>query len=186
MMGPLPRRSPSLFRLTLGCLALLVAGCGRLSDGQAAKVVEGYDRGLIEAYRASDPQLLAGVAGTREHDKVATLIGAKQDMGLFLDAEILEMKVIEVARGKSDVVVITDERWHYRDRRIGKAEQVGAESTDHYRMRYLLEKEGGKWVVGQVEFGAAPEVGRAEAPTSGPLSSFHAFAPAAADGGTKP
>lgn len=185
MMGVLPRRSESLARLAPAALAsaLLGVGCDRLSDARAAEVVEGYDRGLVEAYRASDPALLAGVAAANEHRKVAALIGAKQDMGLYLDAEILEMKVVEVTRGKDDLAVIADERWHYRDRRIGTGEQVGAESTDHYRMRYRLEKEAGQWVVGRVEFGAAPEVGRAEAPTSGPLANFHAFAPAAPDGG---
>lgn len=148
-------------------LLIVLSGCTGLSDARAEELVREYDRRLAEAYRTADPELLTPVAGQRERAKVSALIGAKADMGLALEAELVELKLVGVERGPEGPVVSADEEWHYRDRRIGSGEQVGQPSQDFYRMKYFLQREGERWVVGRVEWGAPPRVGRTEALGSG-------------------
>jgi hypothetical protein len=145
-------------------LALAAAACGGLSDEEAVNVVRVYDRQVIAAFRAGDPQLIEGVAGDREARKLWALIGVKLDQNIFLDAELEDLRVTGVERASPAVLVDTEERWTYRDRRIGSGALVGQESRDRYRMRYTLRKVKGVWVVDATEFRSSPEVGRPAGP----------------------
>lgn len=160
-------------------LALL--GCRDPSDRDAARLVESYDARVVEAFRASDPRVLEPVAGAAEARRLAALIGVKADAGITLDASLLGLEVLGVERRGGQVVVHTEERWHYRDRRIGSGEQVGQEARDHYFVAYHLGKVGGRWVVDRIAFDRPPEVGRAGGAAAGPgaLHGVHTVAPAA-------
>lgn len=168
MSAMTPGRPAALAALFLG-----VAACGGLSDEKAVRLVEAYNRRLIEAYRSSDHQIAIPVTSPRELRKLAGLIGVKYDQGIALDAELLDFKVLGVERREGAVMVRTDERWHYLDRRIGTGEQVGQDSTDHYVMRYLVRKVEGRWVVDAVEWAEPPQVGRKEGPISGSADVLH-------------
>ncbi len=137
------------------------AGCRGLSDEGAVRLVRAYDDKLVEAYRTSDEQLMEGLVGPEEGKKLLGLIGVKYDMGFTLDAQLLEFKPLGVRRQEDWVEVRTEERWRYRDRKIGSGETVGGESRDHYFLTYVLKQEKGRWVVWQVRFDQPPEVGRA-------------------------
>jgi len=100
-------------------------------------------------------------------------VGVKLDQGLTLDARLVELQPRGVERRGDEVVVTTDERWHYLDRRIGTGEQVGQDSRDHYVMRYFLRKSGKAWVVDRTEFAEKPEVGRTQVPDRAPAGAFH-------------
>lgn len=159
----------------LGILASsLLAGCGSLSDSGAEKLVRAYNEKLIEAYRTGDEKVVDALVGDEEAKKLVGLIGVKLDMGLTLEASLLELKPLGVARpGADEVHVLTEERWHYRDRKISTNETVGQESDDHYFMRYVLRRIEGRWRVARVAFEKPPAVGRETAPNSGPPSLFH-------------
>ena len=141
-----------------------LAACGGLSDEQAVELVRRYDAKLIEAYRAADEQIAAGVCSPAELRKLTGLIGAKRDSGLALDSRLLSLEVRGVDRDGAEVVVTTFESWYYRDRLIGSGEQVGQDSTDHYLMKYHLRQLDRRWVVDRVEWAAPPRVGRSQAP----------------------
>ena len=160
----------------LGAAALtgLAAGCRELPNRRAEAVVRKYNEKLIEAYRVGDERLVEGLVGDAEAKKILGLVGVKTDMGITLDAALMEFRVTGVQRPGPDAVdVLTEERWHYRDRRIGSGETVGAESDDHYFMRYALRKEGKSWVVFKVAFERPPVVGRTAAPNQAPPRIFH-------------
>jgi hypothetical protein len=153
----------------LACaLVLAAASCTRLSDEDAVKVVRAYDRQLVEAFRAGDATLIERVAGDSEAKKITGLVGVKVDQDLFLDAELEEFRVLGVKRSGSVVLVDTEERWYYRDRRIGSGATVGQDSRDRYRIRYTLGKARAGWVVDHLEFRSPPEVGRASGPPLDP------------------
>lgn len=179
----------SLMPRALACLlaVLPLAGCGRLSDEKAVKRVEEYNRALIEAYRLSDSQVVTPVTSPAELKKLTGLIGVKSDLGIALDSELRAFEVLGVERQADEVIVSTDERWYYRDRRIGTGAQVGADSTDHYRMKYFLARQGNRWVVDRVEWASPPEVGRVEVPIRAEVQSLHGLSTvepaAAADAG---
>ena len=173
-----PRRS-SAAAAVLGVAALtgLMAGCRELPDRRAGALVRRYNEKLIEAYRMGDERIVEGLVGDAEAKKILGLIGVKTDMGITLDAALTAFRVTGVERpGRGAVDVLTEERWHYRDRRIGSGETVGQESDDHYFMRYALRREGKGWVVSKVAFERPPRVGRTSAPNEAPAKVFHGMA----------
>ncbi|HZZ83282.1 MAG TPA: hypothetical protein VFE30_02000 [Anaeromyxobacteraceae bacterium] len=157
--------------LLLVPLALLA--CNRISNQEAIRVVEEYNRIVTEAYRAGDARSLEGAVGPKELKKLGGLIGVKLDLGFTLDAQLLDLKVLNVERRGKEVLVNTDESWHYADRRVGTGEQIGQDSEDHYRMHYILRKPAGRWVVDEIEFASPPKIGRKETPLTGPVEALH-------------
>jgi hypothetical protein len=170
--------------LAAGLLSL--ASCRHPSDAEAVRLVQQYDEKLIEAYRTSDEQLMEGLVGDEEAKKLTGLIGVKYDMGLTLDASLIEFRVLDLQREKGWVDIHTEERWRYCDRRIGSGAVAGRDSKDHYFVRYTLKKEHDRWVVWRVRFDRDPEVGRASAPNQAPAAVFHPMMPGAPAPGAVP
>ncbi len=141
---------------------MTVMACSGLSDSEAESLVRAYNDRLIEAYRSGDYEIMEEVAGNEEAKKLFGLIGVKMDIGVTLDAQLLDIRFEGVERLGSSVEILTDERWYYQDRRIGAGDVVGPQSIDHYVMRYVLREEAGRWVVSEVRFEEPPEVGRAD------------------------
>jgi hypothetical protein len=164
----MPRASSSL-----ACACLALAACRELPDADAVKLVEAYNARVIEAFRAGDAALVEPVAGPEEAKKITGLVGVKLDLGITLDAKLTALHVLGVERSGGEVQVSTDETWAYRDRRIGTGEQVGEASTDHYVMRYHLQKLQGRWVVARIEWTEPPQVGRARAETRIDVDAAH-------------
>ncbi len=173
---PRPRTVLILLMATLPA----AASCSGLSERKAEALVRRYNQQLVEAYRTADVELMEGLVGDQEGKKLTGLIGVKRDMGITLDAELLMLKVLAVEPRSGSIAVLTDERWRYRNRRIGTGETVGEESTDHYSLRYVLGKTKGTWVVEAVRFESPPEVGRAAATPRARPQELHGGVPAQA------
>ncbi len=156
----------------------LAVGCADLTDHDAERKVMVYNERLIEAYQLGDAEIMEGIVGDEEARKLTGLIGAKLDMGITLDSKLEEFRTLRVEREDIFVNVLTEERWSYRDRRIGTGETVGRPSEDHYLMRYALNKIDDKWLVVAVKFEEPPVVGRAEAPVAGSAAMYHGLATA--------
>lgn len=167
--------SPLVSRIAaIAVVAALLSGCQKgPKDAEAEEVVRRYNALVTEAYRTGDFRVAQPVLGPDEFRKVAAHVGVKLDQGITLDARLTGFKVEKVERKGEEVLVLTDERWHYLDRKIGSGEQVGQDSRDHYRMRYVLRLVDGKWVVDRTEFAEKPEVGRKQVPDQAPASAFH-------------
>lgn len=148
--------------LVLAVLALPLLACRPMSRDEAVRLVETYNRAVIEALRTGDARLIEPVTGQVEGRKLTGLIGVKIDQGVTMDAALLDLRIIDVEYGREEVVVSTEERWHYLERRIGSGEQVGPDSRDHYFMRYHLRRPEKRWVVDRIEYAKPPEVGRKE------------------------
>lgn len=170
-MKPKPR---VLALLPALLLSAALGGCRDLPDDGAVRLVRAYNDRLVEAYRTADPMKVEPVAGPAEAKKLTGLIGAKADMGIFLDARLTEFRALGIERPSARrVIVRAEESWEYADRRIGGGEPVGQPSRDSYRMLYVLEKFGGAWKVESVSFEAPPVVGRTAPPVSAPAAAFH-------------
>jgi hypothetical protein len=162
-----------LRRALLPSLALAVAACGEgLPDREAIQTVRRYLSATTDAYRAGDASGVSAVSVPAEAKKLAALVGAKGDMGLTMDAALLDLQVERVERAGEDVQVETRERWRWRDLRIGTGEQVGPTSHDRYHVRYHLARADRRWMVSAVEFLEPPETDRKE-PAKAPPSAFH-------------
>jgi hypothetical protein len=160
--------------IAVAIVALTGLACQRgLADAEAEEVVRRYTTLVTEAYRTGDFQAAAPVVGPDELRKIAAHVGVKLDQGITLDARLTEFRLEGVERKGDEVLVRTEERWHYLDRKIGTGEQLGQDSRDRYRMVYFLRKTDGRWVVDRTEFAEKPEVGRTVVPDKAPASSFH-------------
>lgn len=168
-------RSGRVARAFAVALQLAAAACRPpgLSDEKALELVRNYNERVIAAYRHADAALVEGVAAPDEAKKLTGLIGVKIDQGVFMEASLLELRAASFVREGEKVVVETRERWYYRDRRMQSGEQVGQDSTDTYHLRYTLRQFDGRWLVEQVDFASAPQVGRTEVPTQGDIETMH-------------
>lgn len=167
-------------RVLLLVAALCACACAGPSEAELLRAVRAYDDALIEAYRTADATLLEPVAGPREAKKLLGLIGAKLDMGVTLDAELVSLEPAGVERTQDGATVHTREVWRYADRRAGSGAPVGEASQDHYLVAYLLARRDARWVVEEVRFDAAPQVGRKTATSAAPPSAFHGAGPGGA------
>lgn len=171
--GAMPLPGSWRRRLPLLALATLAACRGGPSRAEATEVVRRYNALVSEAYRVGDYRVATPVVGDDEARKLAGHIGARLDQGLTLDAKLLDLSVRAVERKGDEVVVSTDERWAYADRRIGTGEQVGQDSRDSYAMRYFLRRRERQWIVDRIEFAAPPQVGRTQVPDRADPSTMH-------------
>jgi hypothetical protein len=140
--------------------AVALTACQRSPRDEARQLVERYNQVVCEAYRRGDVKLIDPVVGPNEGKKLTGLIGVRTDLGLTLDSELLALEVTGVEKAKDEMRVQTKERWRYRDRKIGTGEQVGEESLDSYAMLYIFKKIENAWLVDEIQFTSAPQVGR--------------------------
>jgi hypothetical protein len=159
--------------LVASLVLALAAACGEgLSVREAVQTVRRYMSATTDAYRAGDASGVSAVAGLAEAKRLAALVGTKGDMGLTMDAVLLDLQVERVEPAGEGVRVDTRERWRWRDLRIGTGEQVGPTALDRYHLRYQLARVDRRWLVSSVEFLEPPQTDRME-PARAPASSFH-------------
>lgn len=189
--GRLMRAGRSFRRAAFVAALTAIAGCRELPDARAEALVRAYNQKVAEAYRMGDQRIVDDLVGDEEGKKLLGLIGVKADMGITLDATLTDFRVLGSHRSaKGGVDLLTEERWHYRDRRIGTGEIVGQESDDHYFLRYALRKSEKNWVVASIAFERPPEIGRTVVTNAADPRVFHGMTssapapPGAASGGT--
>jgi hypothetical protein len=161
------------------CCPWLLVGCQRSSLDQARQLVARYNEVVSEAYRRGDVKLIDPVAGPNEGKKITGLIGVRLDLGLTLDAQLLSLEVTGVEQAKHQMRVQTKEHWRYRDRKIGTGEPVGEDALDSYKMLYIFKKMNGAWLVDEIRFTSAPQIGRKQPTWNADRPAPHAVAPAA-------
>lgn len=159
----------------------LLASCSRTTKEDAQQAVRTYVDRVIAAYRTSDASLVDPLVGDAQGMKLVGLIGVKSDAGVALDAKLLELQFTRVEPQGKGWVVETEERWYYKDRKIGTGEQVGNDSLDSYAMRYTFVPRDGRLILENLEFVAEPVVGRKSAPMPVDARAFHGIAPDAVD-----
>lgn len=166
----------------LCCLGVL--SCNRVTSADARWLVENYTRAASEAYRRCDIRLIDSVVGpnTKEGKKLTGLIGVRLDMGITLDAQLLSLEVTGVEQTKDELRVRTQERWRYRDLRIGTGEQVGEESLDSYELLYTFRRFGKQWMVQETQFTAPPQVSRKIIPWYAERKVLHGITKPSAEG----
>ena len=158
---PAPRLATWLFLLLL---VVSLTGCKPSVVQQARQLVERYNEVVSEAYRRGDVRLIDPVVGVNEGKKLTGLIGVRLDLGLTLDSQLLFLEVTGAKKSKYEFRITTQERWRYRDRKIGTGEQVGEASLDSYAMLYVFKRTGKAWLVDAIRFTAPPQVGRQQMP----------------------
>jgi hypothetical protein len=169
-------------RILAAATLVVLSACrsGGLRDADAEKVVRRYCEKVVEAYRTSDAEIMDPLVGDAQGKKLTALIGAKRDMGVVLDAVLHELALEKVERSGDEVLVVTRERWEYRDRAIGSGEQAGPSSNDRYQLRYHLGPRKDGWIVNAIEFVEPPVVERGPEPLPGAdPRQMHGLAPRA-------
>ncbi len=171
-------------RLCALLFIVALASCQRVSIQEAQQLVERYNRTVSEAYRRGDVRMIDSVVGPRSKDgkNLTGLIGARLDLGITLDANLLALEVTGVERSQDELRVRTKERWRYRDLKIGSGEQIGEDSLDSYEMLYIFQKINRAWMVDEIRFAAPPQVGRKTTPWGADRRLLHGIAEPSAEG----
>jgi hypothetical protein len=162
--------------------AVLAACSGTSGQDEARAAVKHYLAQVAVAYRTSDVSPVDPLVGDEVGRRLLGLIGVKRDMGVALDARLLELEFTGVRVEAELLVAETRERWYYADRKLGTGEQVGPDSIDAYAMRYRFSRQQGRVVLEDLEFIAEPVVGRRTGPVELDARVLHGL-PAAAPPG---
>lgn len=169
-------------------LLLLSTGCWRVSASDARILVLRYNEAICEAYRTGDILKIDGVVGPDAPDgrRLTGLIGARVDMGIFLDAHMVSMEVLGQEQTGDHLLVRTRERWRYRDIHKATGAQVGDASEDYYEMSYDFMNHKGTWLVEETKFATPPQVGRKGVPWSMDVRDAHGLMTPPATSGRQP
>jgi hypothetical protein len=146
--------------LALALLAGVTASCRRADEQEARAAVMTYLDKLTQAYGASDETIVDPLVSEHQGRKLTGLIGVKRDMGMVLDARLLELQLEGTCKEGEELIVDTRERWHYRDLALATHKQIGEDSLDAYAVRYRLVREQGTLKIETIEFREPPIVGR--------------------------
>lgn len=145
------RSSGALRGLTLGLLALTLALGAGCAEPPAARAVRAYDEALVVAYRTGDGDGLRAVATPEEMRRVRALLALKAAARLVLESELEALEVLAVERPSPDVaVVITRERWRYRDRPLDPGRTTPPETRSEMTMQYSVLRDRAGWRVRRV------------------------------------
>jgi hypothetical protein len=164
---------PRHFQFAVALCVLSLAACDRIGRSDAEALVRRYNERNIQAFRSGDARLTEETTGEAEGKKLVGLIGVRADLGLVLDASILEFEVTDARRADDGWEVETRERWHWQQRKASDGSPVGPDSTDAYWVRYRLGKEGDRMVVLAIEFLRPPEIGTKQEPWRASARDLH-------------
>ena len=139
----------------IGCLFLLVAGCGQKAGEVPPKenfkeTIRIYNGLLADGYRRQNMNHLIHAATEKKATKAYYHMAALGEGGVKMDSNLRELEVIgnkHLADNKAEVTC--KERWEYRYINIYN----GTSSpllTANYTTRYRLVKEKEKWLVSSV------------------------------------
>jgi len=168
-------------------LAAASAACVPTGDrDEAQEAVRRYLARMAEAYRTADVTPVDPLVGDAVGRRLLGLIGVKRDLGVALDARLLELELTGVRSEGAHLVAETRERWYYADRRLSTGEQVGRDSIDAYAMRYRFSRRPGGLVLEDLEFIAAPVVGRQVQPIELDARRLHGLPEAAPPAARRP
>ena len=146
--------------LFLALCGTLLTSCKQSALQQARTLVERYNRVVSDAYRCGDAKLIGAVTGPKEGKRLTGLIRIRRDFNLTLDSRLLSLEVTGVEQSKAELRVRTNERWRYRDVRIGTGQQVGEGSLGSYEMLYIFTNINKAWLVDEIRFTKPPGAGR--------------------------
>jgi hypothetical protein len=130
------------------CVAALLLASACESEHPAAQAVRGYNGAIVQAYRESNPELMAPWATEREKTKILVLIDLKKASRLVLESEVLEQRTVNVTQQNNDMAVVeTEELWTYHDRPLDPGQPAGDTFKARMWMRWEVLKENGKYKV---------------------------------------
>lgn len=128
----------------------LALGCGKGSDKDVKEVqdvVRRYDEALIKTYAVLDTKPLDGLASEKEIGRVRMIIWKFLGEKTFMESEIKEIRFDKVELKRDSAEVETWEKWRFRHLREGTREEVRPWVDAEYRLRFVMKKEKGKWMV---------------------------------------
>jgi hypothetical protein len=150
--------------LNLLLCGTLLTACKQSASEDARTLVDRYNRAVSEAYRSGDVTQIGSVVGPREGKKLSALIGVRRDFGLALDSHLVSLEVTGVERSKNTMRVRTNERWRYRDIRMGTGELASEESLDTCKILYIFTNINRAWLVEEIYVTKSPRVGPSQTP----------------------
>lgn len=167
------RTRRSILILTAGLAVMMVFACGKKEKEGKGKVPEvkgptldnslpgeegmknailGYNQANMDAY-LSDRHIkfIRKYANDKETKRVFVFINTDRERGLAMAMRLNRMEFDNISTSEKVNFVDTSENWdfHYLDIKTSKPTEPVREMR--YKLRYLLEKENGRWVVAKLK-----------------------------------
>lgn len=117
------------------------------TSAKAERAIARYNAALSDALREVDPNLLSGYAHDNEIGRVTTYFSELNGRGVYMEAELLELTVVNVASESPTVTADTIERWRYVERNRETGQTYGAAVEEEQRLTYTLIPRDGELVV---------------------------------------
>lgn len=145
-------RKPALMLIGIAVALLLVIGLLYFgpkygTSAKAERAIARYNAALSDALREVDPNLLAGYAHDNEIGRVTTYFTELNGRGVYMEAELLELTVVNVASQSPTVTADTVERWRYIERNRETGQTYGQAVEEEQRLTYTLIPRDGDLVV---------------------------------------
>ncbi|MBA4371091.1 MAG: hypothetical protein C0418_05900 [Coriobacteriaceae bacterium] len=100
-----------------------------------------YDLALGDALRDLDPERLGDTAYPREKTRVTNYITSLWGRGVKVDAELLELEVVEIRSAEPTITVRALERWRFVERDKDTDKQIGEPVDESNDLTYILVKD---------------------------------------------
>ncbi len=123
-----------------------------LRDQEVRKAITDYDVALVQALSNLNPDLLGDTVTDRERGRVTSYMTSLWGRGVYVEGDLLEMKVETVTSAEPTVTAIVRERWRYVERDRKNRKQVGSPVTENNHLTYTLVRQNGRLVVHLSEF----------------------------------
>ena len=114
---------------------------------KAQRAISAYNVALSAALYDVNPALIGDYAGERELSRVREYFTELAGRGVFMDAEMLSLRMEDVRSQPPTITAHTVERWRYveRDKRTGK--KIGQEIVENEKLTYTLVLRNGVLIV---------------------------------------
>jgi hypothetical protein len=135
----------------LAAVLALCSACNMGNGGEIERIIRRYNELLIQGYRTQNMNPLLEVT-THEHAlKLYHHMAALGEGQLQMESRLKGIRFLNVERrGSAEAMVETEETWDFTHYRMATREKYAEEKDFIYRMGYVLNRVGGRWVITRV------------------------------------
>lgn len=143
----------TLLAVLVGLLSVLLLSACTRGEIEVKNTVSAYTQMLPEALLKPDAEKMRFFASSDEIMRIdAYILQMRQERKLMQSfLKTLEFRSVDIAKGKQEATVTTNEVWRYRYLDEKSRQPVSDESMIAYNNMYYLIKDQGHWVVNRID-----------------------------------
>ncbi|MBI5025886.1 MAG: hypothetical protein HZA08_08810 [Nitrospirae bacterium] len=157
-----------LIKTLLITFLIIFSNCTQLEKAKETAIIKdvvmSYNRKLIDAAKTGDLELLRDIASEDVVRRLYFWIAAWSDSGVYMEAELKDIKYKSVDISRQTAKVLTLEKWVYDYRSIKNNQIVLPPSHLLYEMEYVLQKnkdnKNNNWIITEINIKSETQEGQ--------------------------